>query len=61
MTLEILGEQEYQDYLDTLESYSTFQTTQMAALLQKRGNETTYLGLRVEGELVVQGLSLPNL
>lgn len=35
MTLEILGEQEYQDYLDTLESYSTFQTTQMAALLQK--------------------------
>ena len=56
MTLEILGEQEYQDYLDTLESYSTFQTTQMAALLQKRGNETTYLGLRVEGELVVAGL-----
>ncbi len=56
MTLDILGDHEYQNYFDTLECHPTFQPTLMAALLQKRGKEPTNLGLRVKGVPTVAGL-----
>lgn len=56
MPLTLLTTENYLEFLENVPLYSTFQSLEMANLLQKRGYKTDFVGLKKEGDIKVAGL-----
>ncbi len=56
MSLEIIDKKVFGTFCDTVDYKSFMQSVEMAELLEKRGYQVTYLGLKEDGELQVAGV-----
>lgn len=56
MSLEIIDKKVFGTFCDTVDYKSFMQSVEMADLLEKRGYQVTYLGLKEDGELQVAGI-----
>lgn len=56
MSLEIIDKKVFGTFCDTVDYKSFMQSVEMAELLEKRGYQVTYLGLKEDGEFQVAGV-----
>ncbi|WP_423215837.1 aminoacyltransferase [Streptococcus equinus] len=56
MSLEIIDKNVFETFCDKVDYKSFMQSVEMADLLEKRGYQVTYLGLKEDGELQVAGV-----